>query len=151
MCSRSWVAWPTEYGLSSEAVSGVTWEETSASARDPSSSSSSSCPCSSSSSRARRLRRGGGWAGGDHRRRIRRTRVAKVRTTEAAQFLRLAISEAQTVVTFAFPVAFERQLKNEPISSAQETRPPRFRPDVRILKCSFEATLLPMLLGGVHV
>ena len=89
-----------------------------------------------------------GWR--DHRRRIRRTRVAKVRTTEAAQFLRLAISEAQTVVTFAFPVAFERQLKNEPISSAQETRPPRFRPDVRILKCSFEATLLPMLLGGVH-
>ncbi len=49
------------------------------------------------------------------------------------------------MVTFAFPVAFDRQLKNDPISSAHETRPPRFRPDVRILKCSFEATLLPIL------
>ena len=67
------------------------------------------------------------------------------RTTEAAQFLRLAISAAQSVVTFAFPVAFAKQLKNEPISSAQETRPPRFRPDVRILKCSLDATLLPMM------
>lgn len=49
------------------------------------------------------------------------------------------------MVTFAFPVAFERQLKNEPISSPHEARPPRFRPDVRILKCSFDATLLPIL------